>query len=261
MGQTEIEIFIIVVGVVVLVFIIGTILFLFQYRKKKIIHQKEKEAIEKQHKLDLLNNQVQIQHQTMQHIGQEIHDSVAQKLTLASIYVQRMQFENKLPEAKDGLDGISKIINDSLVELKQLSQSLTDSRIQNANLAELVKMECSQVNATGICKAAYDGDENPLISIAVKSSLLRIIQEFIQNSIKHAACKNINIHLQQLGNKLELQLMDDGKGFDIATVRKGAGLDNIRRRIQSLGGTYSFDSGTTTGTKLYLTIPSTNLQL
>lgn len=261
MGKSEIIATLTVLSLIILIFIIGVLLFVSLYRKRKIIYEKEKAETEKQHQLDLLNTEVQSQRQTMQHIGQEIHDSVAQKLTLASIYIQRMQFENKAPDAKEGLDSISKIINDSLVELKQLSQNLIDSRIQNASLSELVNMECAQVNATGICKAGYEGEENPPISIAVKSSLLRIIQEFIQNSIKHAACKQIRIHLQQFADKLELQLTDDGKGFDIATVRKGAGLDNIRRRIQALGGTYNFDSSVATGTKLYVVIPSPNLQL
>jgi signal transduction histidine kinase len=242
-----------------MIFIAGIVMVVLQYRKRRIRHEHEKITIEKQHKLDILHSQLQVQHQTMQHIGQEIHDSVAQKLTLASIYTQRMQFGNKLPDAKEALDGISKIINDSLVELKQLSKSLTDTKIQNAGLGELIRTECEQVNATGICTAAYNGDENPVMSIAVKSSLLRITQEFIQNSIKHASCRNIHVILQQLTDKLELQLTDDGKGFDMETVRKGAGLDNIRRRIQSLGGTYSFDSSEI-GTKLNLVIPANNSQ-
>ncbi len=260
MGPTEIKLFSILAGVITIVFILGIIAFIFQYRKTKLAHVKEKMIIEEQHKIDLLNSQLDSQQQTMQHIGQEIHDSVAQKLTLASIYAQRMQFENKFPGAKDGLDGISKIINDSLVELKQLSQSLTDPNIQNASLAELVKMECSQVNATGICSAVYEGDENPVMSIAVKSSLLRIIQEFIQNSIKHSGCRNIRIDLQQLDDTLRLQLTDDGKGFDMETVRKGAGLDNIRRRIQTLGGNFTFESNGTDGTALSVSVPNNNLQ-
>src|SRR6185436_9531091 len=94
MGQTEIIIFIVLANIILLIFITGIIVFVFQYRKRKLLHEREKIFLEKQHKLDLLNSQLQVQSQTMQFIGQEIHDSVAQKLTLASIYTQQLEFEN-----------------------------------------------------------------------------------------------------------------------------------------------------------------------
>ena len=72
--------FLVLINVMVLVFIIGIVLFVFQYRKRKLLYEKEKEETAKQHRLDLLNIQLQIQQHTMQFIGQEIHDSVAQKL-------------------------------------------------------------------------------------------------------------------------------------------------------------------------------------
>ena len=69
----------------IIIFIAGLLLFLNQLKNRRILHEKEKSNIEKQHKLDLLNNQLKVQQQTMQFIGSEIHDSVAQKLTLATL--------------------------------------------------------------------------------------------------------------------------------------------------------------------------------
>lgn len=223
------------------------------------MHQIEKAKTEEKHKLDLLNAEIQIQQQTMQFIGQEIHDSVAQKLTLASIYNQRIEFDNQLPQLNDKIAGVSKIINDSLLELKQLSKSLTDNKLQNASLSELLKQECGQVNATGICTANFELELMPEISISVKNSLLRIVQEFIQNSIKHSGCKEIRIELGNDGDNLALQLHDDGRGFDVNNPKhKGIGLDGIRRRIQMLNGSYNFDSSSGSGVSLSLTIPITN---
>jgi signal transduction histidine kinase len=259
MGQTEVKIFVVMVGVIVLIFISGTIIFIFQYRKRRMTHEAEKIKIEKQHKLDLLNTQVKIQQQTMQFIGQEIHDSVAQKLTLASIYTQRMEFETQSPIERDKLSGVSKILNDSLLELRQLSKSLTDNKLQSADLQELIRMECDQVNATGICSASFEFNELPVISISTKSSLLRIIQEFIQNSIKHSGCKEIKIKLNTIDNELTLLLDDNGKGFYINNPEhKGIGLDGIRRRIQMLGGKYNLESHPGRGVHLELTIPINN---
>ncbi|HEY6505646.1 MAG TPA: ATP-binding protein [Chitinophagaceae bacterium] len=251
-------IFLILINVLLLIFISGILYFVFQYRKRKQLHEKEKSTIEKQHQFDLLNAQFESQQQTMQHIGEEIHDSVAQKLTLASIYAQRMEFESKSPETTQKLAGISKIINDSLLELRQLSSNLTDSKIQYAGLAELIMMECEQVKALGICEAKLDVNTLPELNISTKISLIRIIQEFIQNSVKHSGCSTITIRAIASGNKIQLILSDNGRGFDTETAgHNGNGLNNIRRRIQMLNGTYNFTSKFREGTSLDIVVPFT----
>jgi signal transduction histidine kinase len=99
----------------------------------------------------------------------------------------------------------------------------------------------------------------PIISIATKSSLLRIVQEFIQNSIKHSGCKEIKIRLDFKDNDLILLLDDNGKGFDFNNPQhKGIGLDSIRRRIQMLDGKYNFTSNAGSGTNLKISIPINN---
>jgi signal transduction histidine kinase len=256
MGKAEITLFIILINIILLVFIAGIILFVLQYRKRKLIYEKEKSEIERQHKLDLLNTQLQIQQQTMQFIGQEIHDSVAQKLTLASIYTQRLEFDNVHPGINDKLSGVSKIINDSLLELRHLSKNLTDNKLQGANLQELIHIECEQVNSMGICTAVFEANEEPAINIAAKSSIFRIVQEFIQNSVKHSGCKHISIRLHFSGEGLAMVLKDDGKGFNVDKEQhNGIGLDNTRRRIQVLKGVYHFKSENDSGVELSVDIP------
>ncbi|HEV7779935.1 MAG TPA: ATP-binding protein [Chitinophagaceae bacterium] len=256
MGQTEIRIFIILTGIIVLVFVAGIILFLFQYRQRRLQHEQEKKQINEQHQIDLLNTQVVSQQETMQHIGHEIHDSLAQKLTLASIYTNRLEFETSSSEEKLKLSGISKILQDSLLEIRQLSQTLTENRLQKDDLEELIRIECEQVNATGICSASFEMNGLPPLSIAAKSSLLRIVQEFIQNSIKHSGCKRIILRSDHRDEQLSLILEDDGKGFEPdKPEHKGIGLDSIRRRIQVLGGHYHLKSHPGSGVQLTLTIP------
>lgn len=255
MDKKELILFIVITTAIIFIFIAGSLLFIFQYRKRKLLYEREKEETEKQHKLDLLNTQVEIQKQTMQFIGSEIHDSVAQKLTLASIYVQQMEFENSTPGINEKLNGISNILNSSLLELRQLSRNLTDDALQKAPLHELIDMECKRVNASGVCHVSHQTDGEYDITIDAKSSLLRIVQEFMQNSIKYSGCKNISISLQGNSHELQMQLQDDGRGFDTGKHTQGSGLGNIRRRIQMLGGTYQLTSENGRGVQLLLHIP------
>ncbi|HNU89087.1 MAG TPA: ATP-binding protein [Ferruginibacter sp.] len=260
MGKAEITIFIILINAILLIFIIGIIIFIFQYRKRKILHQKEKGIMEEKHRIELLNTQLEIQQQTMQFIGREIHDSVTQKLTLASIYTQHLEFENQYPGLLEKLKGISRIINDSLDELRELSKNLTDTELQHGKLTDLLKMECDRVNETGICRASFEPGETAGINNAVKISLLRIVQEFIQNSLKHAACQNICIELKHERDGLRLVASDDGLGFDPEAIQsRGIGLNNMRRRIQFMGGILNLQSEKGSGTRLNLFIPEEKL--
>lgn len=260
MGQTEITIFIFLTNLILLIFIIGIAIFILKYRKKKLQHEKEKIEIEKQHKLDLLHNQLHIQQQTMQFIGSEIHDSVTQKLTLASIYSQRLEFENQYPGIAEKLNRVSSIINDSLTELRDLSKTLTDNKIQYTSLAELLNIECERVNDTGICKAILEYDIDREISVTAKSFLLRVIQEFIQNSLKHSGCGMIKIRLTDAKEGLSIVASDDGKGFDLDHIQSsGIGLTNMKRRIALIGGTFDLQSRPEDGTTLRLFIVNKKL--
>ncbi|MEO6455862.1 MAG: ATP-binding protein [Ginsengibacter sp.] len=224
------------------------------------MYQKEKANIEKQHKLDLLNNQLQIQQQTMQFIGSEIHDSVSQKLTLASIYSQKLEFENKHPDMLDNLSKISAIINDSLAELRDLAKTLNNPHIRNEGLAELIWHEQERVNGAGICKLEADSDFNRQISITVKSFVFRVLQEFIQNSLKHSGCSLIKIIMEDKLDGLSIEASDNGKGFDIDQVLSGGiGLTNMKRRIHQIGGTFNLLSEPGKGTSVQLFINNKNL--
>jgi signal transduction histidine kinase len=262
MEQREVIVFIIIGNVILLVFIAGIIAFFFQYRKRKILHEQEKRRMEETHRLALLQSQLDTQRQTMQFIGSEIHDSVNQKLTLAALYTQRLEFQTQYPEVKTELQGVSGIINDTLLELKNLSRSLTDHQLQTDGLHDILHHECEQVSRTGLCKARFEGLAVPVVSATIKSSLLRIVQEFIQNSLKHAACKQIFIRLHwQPGEGLSLLLEDDGRGFDRDAMRQqGMGLNNIERRVGKIGGRYQLETAEGKGTRMEVFISEIIIQ-
>ena len=260
MGETEIILILSIITAVIFIFIAGIIMFVNQYRNRMRLNEQEKIAVEKQHRLDLLNNQLKVQQQTMQFIGSEIHDSVAQKLTLATLYTRKLEYENKAPEILDKLAGISTIINNSLEELRDLSRSLSNYDIQDKELYDLLNTECKKINSSGVCRIELRYDCNQPMSFIVKSSLLRVIQEFIQNSLKHSGCNLISIRLNESQDELSVVVSDNGKGFDSSdSLSEGIGLNNIKRRIHLIGGTSDIQSQVGHGTTLQLFVSIKNL--
>ena len=257
MEQTETVAFIIIATIILFVFIIGIILFMLQYRKRKLEHENEKTMINQKHTQELLSTQLEMQTQTMQHIGREIHDSVGQKLTLASLYTQQLAYENKAPLVTDKIENISSIINESLQELRKLSKTLTDDSIAQNDITTLLQEECTKINALQKCIVTVESACSDIkLSYQTKSILLRVVQEFLQNSIKHSLCKNIIISLNATTTVLQLQLQDDGKGFDANTIKaNGIGLSNMEKRIKLIGGTFELKSILQSGTTAHIQIP------
>lgn len=210
-----------------------------------------------EHQKEILATQIEIQNQTMQHIGREIHDNIGQKLTLASLYTQQLAYENKAPHINENIESISAIINQSLSELRALSKSLTDDRISNSSIVELLQLECDQLQDLKKCVVDFKYNTTKItLSYPVKSVLLRILQEFMQNSIKHSNCNLISVHLNKNDTFITLQLSDNGQGFDTnSTKSKGIGLINMKRRTEIIGGQFSFESALKNGTQMTITIP------
>jgi signal transduction histidine kinase len=94
------------------------------------------------------------------------------------------------------------------------------------------------------------------MNVTAKNFLLRIIQEFIQNSLKHSGCEKITVTLNHTESGLMIMVSDDGKGFDLHTIKsEGIGLSNMERRIKIIGGTFDLQSQPGKGTVLNLYIP------
>lgn len=256
MGKTEIIVFIVLTTVIVIAFLVSLVSLLMQYRRRKREHEEALFRSNEHHRTELLQSKLEIQQQTMQYIGREIHDSVTQKLTLASIHTQRLEFEGADPTIKSKLQLISSILNDSLEELRALSRNLTDSSIQDFSLEQLIERECQRVCATGICLARLETTGSAPQLLPEKTYLFRTVQEFIQNSLKHSRCRLITVSLQFDAQLLNLTLADDGIGFEVAQRNgQGIGLNNMRRRVQALNGSFDLSAEPGKGTVLQVRVP------
>jgi signal transduction histidine kinase len=257
MEQTEIISFIIISALMLFAFAISIIAFINQYRKKRLQHQNEKEMMEIKHKETLLTTQLEMQQQTMQYIGREIHDNVGQKLTLASIYAQQLSFENKAPLVNDKIENIYAIINDSLQELRKLSKSLTDDAIAAKDLVALIVKESETINTLKKALVTVNSNTDIIdIGYQQKSILLRVAQEFFQNSLKHANCTKINVDINKEERHVALLLTDNGKGFETTKNNfTGIGLKNMQKRIELLQGEFNLESSEGKGTLLNIRIP------
>ncbi len=250
--ENKIEIYLIIFFIAFLLFFAGIILLFVQYKNKQKMVLQEKQLVEQLHQEQLLSAQLESQQETMQHIGTEIHDNVGQKLTLASLYSKQLT-SSTTPEITDKINTIGKIIDESLAELRLLSKTLTNPLLAHADLIYLLKEEAKRINASGICYLSLSTTEIEItLPPARKNILFRLLQEFIQNSLKHADCKGILIEISLVGETIYITASDDGKGFDTKAVSNGIGLQNMQRRAEQLKASFNLKSQKNTGTTLTL---------
>ena len=246
----------------ILLLCISFIILLLIYRRRRVENELEKQQLRYEHAKQLIQMQYEIQTQTMQEIGREIHDSVGQKLTLASLYTHQLDFKNEYPLIQGNIANISTIINESLQELRALSRSLTNFDIEEKNLKELLENEMDRICAASGLSANIQISDNNELSTFSKTILLRIVQEFFQNSIKYSEANRILLKLEYSDSGLQLLLQDNGKGFEYHESKKyvGIGIENIKKRSAFIGGRLTFMSGKNKGTTLVLLVPKEKLQ-
>ncbi|WP_158597027.1 sensor histidine kinase [Aquimarina sp. BL5] len=241
-------------NIIFVAFVAGIVLFIFQYRIKKKEHNKQLQYKDETHKKELLKTQMEIQTNTMTHIGQEIHDSVGQKLTLASLYLKQLPIADFDQLQGNSIQSINEIIDDSLEELREISKSLTNNNIQNNDIISLIEQLCARINNLNKCSINFEYNKKVYLDTnATKTVIFRIIQEFVQNSIKHSKCDLITINLDQNENNIVLSLKDNGIGFNINTsIEKGIGLKNFRKRAELIKAKLEYTSEIEKGTQLTL---------
>lgn len=257
LNEEEIRITILIGTFLVLFFVLAITLLFGLFNKKNQLHKKEKQIILANFNQALLQSQLEIQEQTFNSISEEIHDNVGQILSLTKVQlniIEQGELLNK-PLLGDAKENISK----ALTDLRDIAKGLSSERIRNIGLVKAVEQEAQRINRSGFLHLQFStiGIEQD-IDQQKKLILFRVIQECLQNIIKHAAAINVTIQFNFHPSQIFIEIKDDGKGFDFQLEQKayhGLGLSNIFKRIELIGGHAAINSQLKEGTKVKLVIP------
>jgi len=258
MGDSEIIIFITFITLISLAFIIVIVMLVLRYRKRKLLYDYEQQLARETHRMELLNVKTEVQSETMHQIGIEIHDSIAQKLTLASLHIQRTEHEYSHLPIRDALLQSSELINESLDDLRLLSRRLQMQIGTQTDLVQNIRAEANKVRQLKICDVLFESDRSSImVDNQIGLTIQRLVQELIQNSLKHAGCACIHIRLETGDHELKLTVQDDGRGFDYQEMLEspGMGLKNIDKRAAIIGAKIQFDTKPNEGTRFVLILP------
>lgn len=260
--QSQEIIFIISVGASIALLLVGFIIsILFFYQKKQIKQERLMRDIKERYERELLTSQIEMQENTMKQIGEELHDNIKQQLLVVNMALGFIPLETENP-AFETIKESRAEINNIIRDIAQLSHSLHTDRIYQVGLLESIDLEVERLRrikslnvkySSQVKYNYYDGQTNTFI--------FRIMQEMLQNVLKHAKATELNIEIFEEENAFfVIRIQDNGIGFDFnakkeAANGEGIGLTSIQNRANLINATIKIDSEIGKGTSVSLALP------
>ncbi|MBL0145651.1 MAG: sensor histidine kinase [Chitinophagaceae bacterium] len=222
------------------------LLFFFQVTKRQNALLLKEQKTKNEYEQQLLNTQIEIQEQTLKTISQEIHDNIGQVLSLAKLNLNTFEnVESTINQTKinDTKQLVSKAIND----LRDLSRSMHGDKIAELGLQESIANELKILENTGQFKTSLK-ITGCIYKLEPQKEmvLFRIVQEALNNIVKHAKAKNIAVQLIYDSEVFKLCITDDGAGFDVnalTAAQTGIGLKSMQNRAVLIGSVFNIASG------------------
>ncbi|MDB5196893.1 MAG: Signal transduction histidine kinase, partial [Flaviaesturariibacter sp.] len=188
-------------------------------------------------------------------IGLELHDNVNQILTTVKLHNEMVL--DGIGDSQILLHKSSRYLQECINEIRSLSKRLSAPTLGKITLEESVRDLVESVNSTNKIKITLDvnGLRSPGISQEIHLALYRIMQEQLNNILKHAEATYVQVVLAQTSTTLTLSISDDGKGFDAQKKTAGIGIVNMRTRAENLNGRFQLAGTPGTGSQLTVEIP------
>lgn len=239
-------------GVATIILIIGFFIF---YR----IKQKQKaENIREQNRQEKLRFKAIIDSEEKERsrIAKELHDGLGQLLSSAKLNISSL--EGCVPKNDEYLlQNSSNIIDEAVKEVRTISHNMMPTALMNYGIVEAISELVRRINDSNKVRINFDKSTfNSKLEKETEITLYRVIQEIINNMLKHSNADNIDIKFSENKSKIILSIIDNGIGFDTSKINesKGIGWKNIQSRVLMINGKIDINSQVGLGTKINITI-------
>ena len=258
-GDNKIIAFVILGAILMLVMALTLILFFYFSRRKIIQKELEKKTLELDHQKGILKATIVAQEAERYRIAQDLHDAISAKLNVVSLSANfLLEEDNVTPkETEEIIHHILRVTNKTIESSRKIAHNLLPPILEKFGLGAALEELCDEfsnskkVNVTS--KIKYKIGRLPADD---ELHVFRIVQELMNNSMRHGKSKEIELNFKSEIEKIFLYYKDDGLGFNTTTigVQKGLGLRNIESRVSLLNGKITFKSEKLKGVEVEITI-------
>ncbi|GAB4324996.1 MAG: ATP-binding protein [Bacteroidales bacterium] len=244
--------------------------FVFLILVRRSLHQKriiaEKNVELTKEKVRQLENEKQVialksmlegQEKERSRIARELHDGLGGLLSTTKLYLDNVQQEKSGNDDTSDLEKAIELVNRTSSEARQIAHNLMPAALDRFGLVEALRDFCADVKASKKLSVDFQSyGLNERLTGSREVSIYRIIQELVNNAIKHANATELLIQMFHSDNKMNITVEDNGRGFDIDKISSnGSGIANIRSRVELMGGSLAIESERGYGSTFNIIIP------
>ncbi|MBI3133445.1 MAG: PAS domain S-box protein [Bacteroidetes bacterium] len=221
---------------------------------KDITEEKEKENL-------ILRTIISTQQNEQRRVADDLHDSLGQELSMAQLMLANLsKFTGKDQRFNTMVATCTEILESSVKHLREICFDLMPSALVKGGLTQGTKQLVERLRKQDQIEIEYTADSDfPRLNPDLEIATYRIVQEFINNMIKHARATKLSIQLLVLPQQLvAIRLKDNGRGFDLVKLKQTGdhrGLQNIQTKIKAYGGTCEMNTAPGKGTELVIHFP------
>ncbi|MGC4232506.1 MAG: sensor histidine kinase [Niabella sp.] len=227
------------------------VLFVLYYLKRRAQEKEERALLNLRFQQQLLQSKIEIQEQAFNNISRELHDNVGQQLSLAKLNLGTLKEIHNIPD-KEKIESARELVSNSIYQIRSISKTLLGEKVSSIGIAEAIKNEVERISKLGLLTINLSFSRDHFSLDDQKEIILfRIVQEALNNIIKHAAASIVNISLDDEADHLKILIEDNGKGFKLAgESTSGIGLMNMKNRAHTIGADLFIESTPGQGTSI-----------
>jgi two-component system NarL family sensor kinase len=249
----------------VLIWFLGSVLFLggllgYSYYHRKQLKQEAKmqAAVLKQQEL-ATRAVIEAEEAERQRIAKDLHDGVGQMMSAAKMNLSAYEAEKpfRTEDEKQSFERIIQLVDESCKEVRAVSHNMMPNALLKNSLASAIREFINKLDQKKLKVHLFTAGLDERLDANVESVLYRVIQECVNNVLKHADADTLDISVVKEAGEITATVEDNGKGFETLGQESadGIGLKNIRTRIEYLKGSVDFDSTPGKGTLVALHVP------
>ncbi len=269
---------ILIATLVMLMMAIFAIIFVIYYQQRRLEQEKKLRDIEKNYQKMLLETALHSEESERRRIAQDLHDDIGTMLSLTKLSLNQLTkilykdsprpfsppadtSSLNTPRAELTLNKAQSLVEETIIHVRRITRDLVPTTLDQFGLVAAIEEFILRMGESYTLSVQFhcSSEDIPRQSPRVELALYRIMQELVNNAIKHANCDEIVIGLHLEQGKIQLQVTDNGKGFDPTTIQTGdqpgLGLRNIESRLSVINGIVNYQKADIRGSRAQVQIP------
>lgn len=220
---------------------LGVVFFFMTYQKRLLKQQNDHQQKEADYQQQLLRANLLSQEKERSRIGKDLHDEVGAMLTTSKLYFRHLKQDAPKEKFSELKAKVFDLLDGTIASVRRVSHDLRPVVLETLGLEEAIANIRDELNTSSEIKVEFTSDLSGVMDKEYQLNWYRIIQELVNNTLKHAEANCIEIGMVGKGDQLKTTYIDNGIGISqSAQSKRGLGFSNIESRLSLMNGALHF---------------------